>query len=70
MVAVTEADRLQTLEALCTEEEKLGRELSSMSITSTTLKHQKRVKGLQEKLREVTEAKKTFSREKVFLQST
>jgi len=62
-----ESERLETLEVLDRSEEEAKRELFALPLSVTTLAATRRKNGLEAKLKEIEDAKKIFSREKVYI---
>ena len=67
MVCMPEEERLNTLAVLTQSEEEAKRELFSMPLTVETIAHTKKKNALEAKLKEIEDAKKIFSRPKVFI---
>ena len=67
MVCMSEAERLDTLAVLSRSEEEAKRELFALPLTVNTVAMTRRKNGLEAKLKEIEDARKIFSRAKVYI---
>ena len=67
MVCMPEAERLETLEVLEESEKQAKADLFAMPLTVQTIASTKKKNALEAKLKEIEDAKKIFSRPKVYI---